>query len=218
MDRFQRNGEVQRSFCDIAAHEMKTPLTILQGNLDVALMKARTTEEYREALINNLEQVGRLIALTRSLLTLATFTSGKPPLHLVPLSLGPKIQDLVNELTLLADDRRITLSFESIDPTSPRGCTVAHASADQSTRQRASLHAVWWSRHCALAGGWRRGGCGCRGYGPWNRAGTSPASVRAVLSDRLGTGEGCWWRRTWAGHHQRNRGGPWRNSFGHKPS
>ena len=113
MDRFQRSGEIQRSFCDIAAHEMKTPLTILQGNLEVALLKARTSEEYREALINNLEQVGRLIALTRSLLTLANFTSGKPPVHLVPLALEPLIQDLVDELTLLADDRRITLSFDS---------------------------------------------------------------------------------------------------------
>jgi heavy metal sensor kinase len=113
MDRFQRSGEIQRRFCDIAAHEMKTPLTILQGNLDVALMKARTSEEYREALLNNLEQVGRLIALTRSLLTLANFTSGKPPVHLVPLALEPLVQDLVEELTLLADDRRITLSFES---------------------------------------------------------------------------------------------------------
>ena len=113
MDRFQRSGETQRRFCDIAAHEMKTPLTILQCNLDVALLKARTTEEYREALINNLEQVGRLIALTRSLLTLANFTSGKPPVLLVPLALEPLIQDLVKELTLLADDRRITLSLES---------------------------------------------------------------------------------------------------------
>jgi heavy metal sensor kinase len=113
MDRFQRSGETQRRFCDIAAHEMKTPLTILQGNLDVALMKARTTEEYREALLNNLEQVGRLIALTRSLLTLANFTSGKPPVHLVPLALEPLVQDLVEELNLLADDRRIALSFES---------------------------------------------------------------------------------------------------------
>lgn len=113
MDRFQRSGESQRSFCDIAAHEMKTPLTILQGNLEVALLKARTSEEYREALINNLEQVGRLIALTRSLLTLAKFTSGKPPVQLVPLALEPMIQDMVDELTLLADDRRITLSFES---------------------------------------------------------------------------------------------------------
>jgi signal transduction histidine kinase len=113
MDRFQRSAEIQRSFCDIAAHEMKTPLTILQGNLEVALLKARTSEEYREALINNLEQVGRLIALTRSLLTLAKFTSDKPPVHLVPLALEPIIQDMVYELTLLADDRRITLSFES---------------------------------------------------------------------------------------------------------
>jgi signal transduction histidine kinase len=46
-------------------------------------------------------------------LTLANFTSGKPPVHLVPLALEPLIQDLMDELTLLADDRRITLSFES---------------------------------------------------------------------------------------------------------
>jgi heavy metal sensor kinase len=113
MDRFQRSGKSQLSFCDIAAHEMQTPLTVLQGNLEVALLKARTPEEYREALINNLEQVGRLITLTRSLLTLAKFTSGKPPVHLVPLALEPMIQEMVDELTLLADDRRITLSFES---------------------------------------------------------------------------------------------------------
>ena len=40
LDQFQRGSEVQRNFCEIAAHEMKTPLTILQGNLEVALMKA----------------------------------------------------------------------------------------------------------------------------------------------------------------------------------
>jgi heavy metal sensor kinase len=113
LDQFQRSSEIQRSFCDIAAHEMKTPLTILQGNLEVALLKARTAEEYRDALITNLEQVGRLVALTRSLLTLAKFTSGKPPVDLTPLALEPLIQDLVEELTLLADDRRITLTFES---------------------------------------------------------------------------------------------------------
>ncbi|MBH0177421.1 MAG: hypothetical protein HP491_06045 [Nitrospira sp.] len=118
LDRFQRNSEVQRNFCEIAAHEMKTPLTILQGNLEVALMKARTTAEYRDALINNLEQVGRLIALTRPLLTLAKFTSSKPPIHLAPLALEPLIQEIVDELTLLADDYRIALSFvsESVPP------------------------------------------------------------------------------------------------------
>jgi signal transduction histidine kinase len=113
LDRFQRSSEVQRNFCEIAAHEMKTPLTILQGNLEVALMKARTVDEYREVLLNNLQQVDRLIALTRPLLTLAKFTSSKPPVSLVPLALEPVIQEIVDELMLLADDRQITLRFES---------------------------------------------------------------------------------------------------------
>jgi signal transduction histidine kinase len=113
MDRFQRSVESQRRFVDHAAHEMQTPLTVLQGNLEVALLKARTPEEYREALINNLEQVGRLITLTRSLLTLAKFTGDKPPVHLVPLALEPLIHDLVAELTILFDERQITLSCEA---------------------------------------------------------------------------------------------------------
>jgi signal transduction histidine kinase len=112
LDQFQRSSEVQRNFCEIAAHEMKTPLTILQGNLEVALMKARTDEEYREVLLNNLQQVDRLIALTRPLLTLAKFTSSKPPVNLVPLALEPLIQEIVDELILLADDRQITLAFD----------------------------------------------------------------------------------------------------------
>jgi heavy metal sensor kinase len=113
MDRFQRGTESQRRFVDYAAHEMQTPLTVLQGNLEVALLKARTSEEYREALINNLEQVGLLISLTRSLLTLAKFTSDKPPVQLAPLTLDPLIRDLIAELTVLFDERLVTLSFES---------------------------------------------------------------------------------------------------------
>jgi heavy metal sensor kinase len=113
MDRFQRSVESQRRFVDHAAHELRTPLTILQGNLEVALLKARTSEEYRETLINNLAQVGRLITLTRSLLTLAKFTSDKPPVQLVPLALEPLLQELVEELTILFDERQIKLSLES---------------------------------------------------------------------------------------------------------
>ncbi|MGH7180625.1 MAG: sensor histidine kinase, partial [Nitrospiraceae bacterium] len=113
MDRFQRNVESQRRFVDHAAHELRTPLTVMQGNLEVALLKARTSEEYREAIINNLEQVGRLIALNRSLLTLAKLSGDKPPVHLSPLALEPLIRDIVAELTILFDERRIKLSFES---------------------------------------------------------------------------------------------------------
>jgi heavy metal sensor kinase len=110
MDRFQRACESQRRFVDYAAHEMQTPLTILEGNLEVTLQRARTPEEYRDALLGNLEQVERLITLTRSLLMLTKLAGDRPAVRLEPLSLDPLIRHLVNELMILADDRAITLT------------------------------------------------------------------------------------------------------------
>ncbi|MGZ9159218.1 MAG: histidine kinase dimerization/phospho-acceptor domain-containing protein, partial [Nitrospira sp.] len=54
LDRLQRASESQRRFVDYAAHEMKTPLTVIQGNLEVALQRSRSAEEYRDVLVSNL--------------------------------------------------------------------------------------------------------------------------------------------------------------------
>ena len=112
LDRLQKASESQRSFVDSAAHELQTPLTVLRGNLEVSLQKMRTAEEYREALITNLEQVERLMALTKSLLTLARFAGDRPPVRLAPLALEPMLRDLIEDLVPLADDRMIRLTLE----------------------------------------------------------------------------------------------------------
>jgi heavy metal sensor kinase len=112
LDRLQKASESQRSFVDSAAHELQTPLTVLRGNLEVSLQKMRTADEYREALITNLEQVERLMALTKSLLTLARFAGDRPPVHLVPLALEPVLRELIDDLVPLAEDRMIRLSLE----------------------------------------------------------------------------------------------------------
>ncbi|HJT21626.1 MAG TPA: ATP-binding protein [Nitrospira sp.] len=113
LDRLQKAYETERHFVDYAAHEMQTPLTILRGNLELALQKERSAEECREVLVSNLNQVERLIRLTKSLLTLAKFTSGRPPMQLAPIKLEPLLRELVDDLALLAVDRKIHLSLES---------------------------------------------------------------------------------------------------------
>lgn len=113
LDRLQMAYDNQRHFVDYAAHEMQTPLTVLQGNLEVALQKARTAEDYREVLVSNLRQVERLIRLTKSLLTLARFTSDRPPVHLAPVKLEPLLRELVEDLALIAEDRNIRLSLDA---------------------------------------------------------------------------------------------------------
>lgn len=112
LDRLQKASESQRRFVDHAAHEMKTPLTVMQGALEVSLQKSRTADEYREVLVSNLEQVQRLIGLTRSLLTLARFAGDRPPVQLVPLALEPLLQELVEDLTPVAEDREVCLVLE----------------------------------------------------------------------------------------------------------
>lgn len=113
LGRLQKNFEGQRHFVDHAAHEMQTPLTVLQANIEVTLQKARTAIEYREALLTNLEQVERLGTLTRSLLILARFSDDRYAVQLVPLELEPLVHDLVSELMVLAEDQQILLTRES---------------------------------------------------------------------------------------------------------
>jgi signal transduction histidine kinase len=91
---------------------MKTPLTVMQGNLEVVLQRPRSAEEYRDVLVSNLSQVQRLIVLTRSLLTLARFAGDRPPVELVPLALEPLLRELIDDLTPVAEDRRISLVLE----------------------------------------------------------------------------------------------------------
>ena len=116
MDRLQKSRESQGYFVDYAAHEMQTPLTVLQANLEVTLNKARTIEEYRDALINNLEHVERLVTLTRELLTLTRLAGDRTPVRRAPLDLQSLLRELIDELRVLAEDRQIGLSLQA-EPT-----------------------------------------------------------------------------------------------------
>lgn len=113
LDRLHKVFEGQRLFVADAAHEMQTPLTVIKGTIEVALQKSRSADEYRDALVTNLGQVERLSTLTRSLLTLAQFAGDRPPVKLVPLPLEPLMQELVKELTVLAEDRKVRLTLEA---------------------------------------------------------------------------------------------------------
>ena len=112
LERLQRMFEAQRRFISDAAHELKTPLSVIKGNLEVTLKKTRSADEYREILIGNLDQVERLIALTRPLLTLAQFAGETPPVDLKSIEIEPLLKELIAELALLAEDRGIRMTLE----------------------------------------------------------------------------------------------------------
>ena len=112
LDRLQQVFESQRRFVADAAHELKTPLTAMKGNFEVILQRTRSAEEYRETIISNLAEVDRLTVMTKSLLTLAQFAGDRPPLMLQNLDLSPLMEEVVSELSVLAQDSGITLQAD----------------------------------------------------------------------------------------------------------
>jgi len=71
MNRFHRAVESQKRFTSDVSHEIRSPLTSLRGNIEVALRKKRTPEEYEDTLKNNLADVIRLSRTVDNLLFLS---------------------------------------------------------------------------------------------------------------------------------------------------
>lgn len=70
--------EAQRHFVSYAAHELRSPLTTIRGELQLALRRPRDVESYQETLTAALADVERLAKLTDDLLTLARIPTAQP--------------------------------------------------------------------------------------------------------------------------------------------
>lgn len=101
--------ELQRRFTSDASHEIGTPLTILRGNTEVALLERHSPEEYESILRSNLEEIERLTQLTRNLLLLARSDAGEPQITKDVLSLNEQARRIISRFLPLAEERGITL-------------------------------------------------------------------------------------------------------------
>jgi two-component system, OmpR family, sensor kinase len=108
--------EMQRRFTSDASHEIGTPLTVLRGNTEVALLERHKPEEYESILRSNLEEIERLTQLTSNLLLLARSDSGEPQITKDVLSLNEQVPHIISRLLPLAQDRGITLVVNTGPP------------------------------------------------------------------------------------------------------
>jgi heavy metal sensor kinase len=107
-DAFER----ERRFTDEAAHELRTPLAILRSDLEIALRRERSVEDYRQVLRRCLDEVLRLGRLTDDLLLLARSASGRLALDLAPLRLDALCRDVLEQMHPIAEARRLDLVLE----------------------------------------------------------------------------------------------------------
>jgi len=78
LDRLEKAFQSQQRFVADASHELKTPITILMGELDVLRQQARSAGDYQIFLSSASEELQRLSQIIQNLLLLAQADSGKP--------------------------------------------------------------------------------------------------------------------------------------------
>jgi len=113
LDRLDRAFRQQRQFTSDASHELRTPLTAMKGQVEVALSRERSTDDYRGVLRLVNDEVDRLIRLVGSLLSLARADAGEIALRREDVDVGDLVRAACEQVRPLAADRGLGLEVEA---------------------------------------------------------------------------------------------------------
>jgi signal transduction histidine kinase len=127
----QAIGQQRRIISDVG-HELRTPITVMRGEIEVALRTDRAPERYKALLRSVLEEVDRLALMGDELITLSRYESEELALHPVIFDLRDVVSSAVEalrrrspavpvelqlpatELRLRADPRLLTLALDHV--------------------------------------------------------------------------------------------------------
>jgi len=101
-----------RQFSTDVSHELRTPITAIRGQLEVALFTASTADQYREAMLNALQDIERLSQIVRALLLLSQAESGQLGLQKTRVDLSGLVADVVDQFQIPYDEARIRLTAD----------------------------------------------------------------------------------------------------------
>jgi signal transduction histidine kinase len=130
LDRIEDAGARERSFLDDASHELRTPISIVRGELELARAGAAGNHEMVEALDSVLDEVERLERLAHNLLVLARSRSGSLTAGDNPVDLETVVDRAVRDVSRRADNQHVAIHRAG----------NAVVNGDESSLQRAVLN------------------------------------------------------------------------------
>lgn len=109
IERLEASFQQIRQFSTDVSHELRTPITAIRGQLEVALFTAKTPDQYRDAIVNSLQDIDRLSQMVRALLLLSQAESGQLALQKSRIDLGAVIRDLTEQFQIPAEAAGVRL-------------------------------------------------------------------------------------------------------------
>jgi signal transduction histidine kinase len=110
-----------REFTLHASHELKTPLTILHGELETALQDPNLSEDQRERCHSQLDEVQRLTNIVDGLTLLTKADAGLIALKLEGVRFDELVRDAFADAQILAKPFQVQVSLELCEPVKIQG-------------------------------------------------------------------------------------------------
>jgi len=105
-----------RRFSADASHELKTPLTVLKGEIEVALRSPRESGEYQRVLGSVLEEVESMARLVDDLLLLSRADAGALRFEAGTVELDRLVEDVAKEGEVLGREKQVRVSIQALEP------------------------------------------------------------------------------------------------------
>ncbi len=121
IERLQTSFVRIKQFSADAAHELSTPLTILRGEVELALRKERSAESYHQTLTQLLGEIDQLSSIIDNLLLLSQIDNKRVTLPETNVALDDVIMKAYEETLPISQGKGIALELERIDTVSVQG-------------------------------------------------------------------------------------------------
>jgi two-component system, OmpR family, heavy metal sensor histidine kinase CusS len=114
--RLERTFDEIRRFTADAAHELRTPLSVLRSEAEVVLRADRSPGQYRRTLENQVEEIDRLSRLADQLLFLCREEGRRTGDSAAPVRLDRLLGDLADDLQPAAEEKGLSLETAAFEP------------------------------------------------------------------------------------------------------
>ncbi|HEV7331494.1 MAG TPA: HAMP domain-containing sensor histidine kinase [Flavisolibacter sp.] len=114
LNRLQESFDMQRRFISNASHELSTPLTSISSQLEVALQRERTAEEYRKVIQSTYQDVKHMSNLTLTLLDFAKASGNAGGLELSTIRVDEIVLELPAQVVRMNPAYAATITFDDL--------------------------------------------------------------------------------------------------------
>ena len=123
LDRIDRDYQTEKMFVNNASHEINNPLTAIQGECEVGLLRDYSAQEYQDILRRIAHEAERVVTIMRELLQFSHVRSGEEMTELEPVSIAPLLQSIAkgrcevdsqSDFTVSADAHLLRMAFHNL--------------------------------------------------------------------------------------------------------